>query len=73
MDPCGAVVAGGIETDAPHFTQAKKWDSTTGGLLAVMQGHVGPITSVQWMSEGKHVVTSSLDKVRAIYHAQDGP
>ena len=51
---------------------ARLWDAATGKPLSVYRGHNGPLTSVEFSSDGQRIVTASLDKTARIFDVPSG-
>ena len=48
------------------------WDAQTGEQLALLQGHSGPVQSVDWSSTGWQIVSAGEDRTARIWDAQTG-
>jgi WD40 repeat protein len=57
--------------ECPDFT-ARIWDAATGKERMVLEGHEGPVGSAICSSDGKWIVTASLDKTARIWDAGTG-
>jgi WD40 repeat protein len=55
----------------PDFT-ARLWDAETGTERLVLEGHEGPVGTARYSSDGKWIVTASLDRTARIWDAQTG-
>ncbi|KAF6750537.1 hypothetical protein DFP72DRAFT_817605 [Ephemerocybe angulata] len=68
--PDGAFIASGSGSSDGEVCV---WDSATGALLQpVLRGHVGGIISIAFLSDSKHLVSSSYDKTTRVWDVESG-
>jgi WD40 repeat protein len=46
---------------------ARIWDAKSGALLAILSGHEGPATSVEFSPDGNYLVTAGLDTTARVW------
>jgi WD40 repeat protein len=50
----------------------KVWDAATGQLALTLQGHAGPVTSVDFSPDGKRLASASGDQTVKVWDAATG-
>ena len=61
-----------IVTCASGSKTARIWDAITGKLLAELKGHDDDVTSAQYSSDGKKIITTSFDESAKVWDATSG-
>jgi WD40 repeat protein len=60
-------------TEAKDDRVARLWDGKSGTLLAALEGHQGPISSVSWSQDGARLVTrADSDRVARLWDGKSG-
>jgi WD40 repeat protein len=53
-------------------TTIKLWDSSTGSLIRILQGHKGPVRSIAFSPDGSRLVSGSHDKTVRLWEGGVG-
>jgi WD40 repeat protein len=61
-----------VVTTASDKSIASVWDTSTGAIIATLEGHEGQIRSAQFSPDGKQIVTASDDKTARVWNARTG-
>ncbi|TCZ74068.1 caspase family protein [Flaviaesturariibacter aridisoli] len=66
------LIISAYDPQPPSFLFGKIWDIQTGSSVADLKGHTSNVTSVEFSSDGKKILTSSFDHTSKIWDAQTG-
>jgi WD40 repeat protein len=61
-----------LHPDSSHDTTVQVWDAVDGSHVYTYRGHAGPVFSVAWSPDSKHIASGSNDTTVQVWDAVDG-